>query len=113
MSAFVIADKNAKELDTTVFSAEGGDAVMLFTDQKNAQSYLEEANWADRMTVAELDSIRLIEWLLHCYKNGILFMATNPRRSEQDSGLRVSTLEIKAQLEHAGDHIVQVANPEF
>lgn len=113
MSAFILTNRNVNELETTVFTAEGGDAVALFTDYKHAQQYLDDANWNESMTVAELDSIRFLEWLLHCYRSGVRSMAIDPRRSEQESGMRITTLEIEAQLEHAGSHIVQIARPDF
>lgn len=113
MAAFVLANKRTDELETTVFSGEGGDTVAVFSDAVNAQQYLKDAGWEDEMTVAELHSIQLIEWLLHCYRNGVRLMATDPRRSEQEAGLRVNTLDIEGQLEYAGDHIIRVANPEL
>jgi hypothetical protein len=113
MAAYVLANKGTDQLETTVFSSEAGDAVAVFTDPKNAQQYLDDAGWNETMTVATLNAIQLMEWLIHCYKNGVRLMATDPRRSEQESGLRLSTLDIEAQLEHAGSHIVRVANPEF
>ncbi len=113
MAAYVLANKNTEELETTVFSSEAGDAVAVFTDQKNAQEYLDDADWNDSMTVAHLNAIQLMEWLIHCHRNGVRLMLTDPRRSEQESGMRLSTLDIEAQLEHAGSHIVRIANPDF
>lgn len=113
MSAFVLATKHRDDLETTVFSSEAGDAVAIFTDSGVAQQYIDDAGWQDDMTVAELTSIDLIEWLVKCYRNGVRLMATDPVRSEQQSGLRIDALDIESQLEHAGSHIVTVANPDF
>lgn len=113
MSSYLLANKNSKQLETTVFSSEDGDAVAVFTDPKNAQQYLEDAGWEDEMTVAELEPIQFLEWLITCHHNGVKLMATDPRRADHESGLRISTLDIEAQLEHAGLHITQLANPDF
>ena len=113
MPAYVLANKNTEELETTIFASEAGDVVAVFTDSKHAQKYLDDAGWNDSMTVATLNAIQLMEWLIHCHRNGVRLMAADPRRSEQESGMRLSTLNIEAQLEHAGSHIVRVANPEF
>ncbi|MEM7784322.1 MAG: hypothetical protein AAF939_06765 [Planctomycetota bacterium] len=113
MAAYVLTNRNTKELETTIFSSEAGDAVAVFTDPKHAQKYLDDADWNESMTVATLESVELIEWLMHCYRNGVRLLATDPKRSEQDSGMRLSTLDIEAQLEHAGNHIIRTANPEF
>lgn len=113
MSTFVLTNKSTSELETTVFSSEGGDAVAIFTDHQNAQQYLDDAGWNDMMTVAELDSVQLMEWLIHCHRNGVRLMVTDPNRMEHQAGMRLSTLEIEAQLENAGNHITLVANPDF
>lgn len=113
MATYVLVNSKTEDLETTVFASEAGDTVALFTDSKNAQQYLDDAKWNDEMSVAELDNIQLMEWLIHCYRNGVKLMATDPSRSEQESGMRVSTLDIEDQLGHAGNHIFQVANREF
>lgn len=113
MATYLLANKGTDELETTVFESEAGDAVAVFTDQKNAQQYLEDAGWKEEMVVAELGAVQFIEWLIMCHRNGVKLMATDPRRDEQETGMRVSTLDIEAQLEHAGQHIFQVANRDF
>ncbi len=113
MATYLIAQKETKQLETIIFSGEGGDAVAVFTDPKNAQQYIDDAGWAGRHTVATLEPIAFMEWLIQCHRNDVKFMATNPTRAEQESGLKVDSLNIEAQLEHAGRHINLVANPEF
>ncbi len=113
MATYLLANKGTKLLETTVFSSEAGDAVAVFTDPKHAEKYIEDAGWQDEMVVATLDAVHFMEWLITCHKNGVKLMATDPRRSEQESGLRISTLDIEAQLEHAGQHIFQVAQRDF
>ena len=89
MVTYLLANNHTKELETTVFESEGGDAVAVFTDHKNAQSYIGEAGWQDEMVVAELSAVQFMEWLILGHKNGVKLMATDPRRNEQDSGLKV------------------------
>lgn len=113
MSTFLLTKKDTEVLETTVFASEEGDAVAVFTDPKNAQEYLNAANWNDEMVVAELGAVEFIKYLINCHENGVKLMATDPRRSEQESGMRISTLNIEAQLEHAGQHIFQVAQRDF
>ena len=113
MATYLLANKGTKELETTVFESEAGDAVAVFTDPKNAQQYIDDAGWQDEMVVAELNAVELMKWLILCHEDGVQLMATDPRRSEQESGMRISTLNIEAQLEHAGQHIFQVAQRDF
>ena len=110
---YLLANKNTEALETTVFNSEDGDAVTVFTDRKHADAYIADAGWGDEMVVAELKSIPFMEWLIVCFNNGVKLMAVDPRRSEHESNLRVNTLNIEAQLEHAGDHIFRVANADF
>jgi hypothetical protein len=113
MPTFVFTNKNTPELETTIFASEAGDSVIIFTDEQNAKNYLSDAGWEQEMVVAALGPIQLIEWLLHCHHRGVKLLATNPRRAEHEAGLRVNTLNIEAQLMHAGDHIFQIACPDF
>ena len=110
---YLLANKDTEMLETTVFNSEEGDAVAVFTDRKCAEAYIKDAGWADEMVVAELEAIPFIEWLILCFKDGVKLMAVDPRRQEQENGMRVSTLDIEAQLAHAGNHIFLVANPDF
>ena len=110
---YLLANKDTELLETTVFSSESGDAVAVFTSRKHADDYIKDAGWGDEMVVAELKPIPFMEWLIHCHNDGVKLMAANPRRDEQESNLRISTLNVEAQLEHAGNHIFRVANPDF
>jgi hypothetical protein len=113
MAAYVLTNKNTKELETTVFASESGDTVAVFTEQGKAQQYLDNAGWQDNMSVAELDDVSFLEWLLLCHRNGIKQMATDPNRKEQESGQRIDTLDIAGQLQHAGESITHVASSDF
>ncbi|MFK7769080.1 MAG: hypothetical protein AB8B55_17790 [Mariniblastus sp.] len=113
MATYLIAQRDTEELETAIFESDAGDAVAVFTDQKHAQAYIDDAGWQSGMVVAELDEVQFMEWLILCYRSGVELMATDPRRREQESGLKVSTLNIEAQLAHAGSHIFQVAQRDF
>lgn len=114
MAAYLIAIKDSEVLDTPVFAADQHEEiVMVFTDPKNAQQYIEDAGWSEDHTVATLDSISFMEWLIQCHRSGIDLMATDPKRSEHEAGMKINSLSIKGHLEHAGEHIVLTANPDF
>lgn len=114
MSTFLIANKDSDKLETIVFDGEGGtESVAVFTDFKKADQYIRDANWTDQYTVATLQPIDFMEWLIHCHRSGIQLMVTDPLRSDQEAGRKLSTLNIEAHLEHAGEHIELVADPEF
>ena len=114
MSAYLITKIDSEVLDMPVYAAgEAEEIVVLFTCETNAQQYIDDAGWSDKYTVATLDSIALLEWLLHCHRSGVDLIATDPKRSEQMAGQKLSSLSIEAHLKHAGEHIVATANPEF
>ena len=113
MATYVISKKDTEQLETIVFDAEGGEAVFVFTDPKHAQAYIDDADWSGEFTVATLDAISFMEWLIKCYRDGVCCMATNPVRAEHESGLKVDSLDIEAHLHHAGEHIHLIANPDF
>ncbi len=113
MATYLIAQKETKQLETVIFSGDGGEAVAVFTDPKNAQQYIDDAGWAGKYTVATLEPIEFMQWLIQCNRDGVKYMATDPTRAQQESGLKVNSLNIEAQLEHAGRHINLVANPDF
>ena len=114
MSAYLITKKDSEVLDLPVYAAgESEEIVMVFTSSDCAQRYIDDADWSDEYTVATLDSIAFLEWLLHCHRSGVDLIATDPKRSEHDAGEKLSSLSIEAHLKHAGDHIVLTANPDF
>jgi hypothetical protein len=114
MAAYLITKSDSKLLDTPVFAADQVDEIVtVFTDPKNAQQYIDDAGWSEDHTVATLDSIAFMEWLLHCHRSGIELMATDLKRSDHDAGRKISSLNIKAHLEHAGEHVVLTANRDF
>ena len=113
MSIYVIAKKDSELLETIVFAAEGGDAVAVFSDTSQAETYIEDADWSDSYTVATLSKIDFLEWLIKCHRNGVAFMATNPTRAEHESNLKIDTISIEAHLDEAGEQIAATANSEF
>jgi hypothetical protein len=113
LSIYLLANKNTELLETIVFSGEGGDSVIIFTDPKKAETYIEDAGWGDKYTVATLTTIDFLEWLIKCHRNGISFMVPDPNRAEHESNLKIDTLNIEAHLNHAGEHITTVAQSDF
>lgn len=113
MSFYVIADKDVPQLETIVFAGEAGDAVAVFTDPNRAQQYIDDAGWSEKQTVATLDPIAFMEWLISCHRNGVRTMMTDPKRTEHERGQRVDTLDIQSHLLHAGEHLHLAANPDF
>ena len=114
MAAYLITKKDSEVLDIPVYAAdETEEIVMAFTSLKSAQRYIDDAKWSEEYTIATLDSIAFLEWLLHCHRSGVDLIATDPKRSEQEAGQKLNSLSIEAHLKHAGDHIVLTANPDF
>ena len=114
IAAWLIAVKETEELETVVFEGEDGDEVVaVFTDPKNASDYIEAASWQDDHQIAELEPIAFLEWLIVCHRSGVKLLATDPKRADQESGKRISTLVIETQLTKAGEHISLTANRDF
>lgn len=114
MSAFLVTLKDSKLIDTPVFAADETDEiVMVFTTQQSAQQYIDDSDWGESYVVATLDPITLVEWLLMCHRSGVDSIATDPKRSDQQQGIKINSLSIEAHLKHAGEHIISVANPDF
>lgn len=116
MSAYLITRVNVTPLDTVVFSAgpkDNEEAVAVFTDPRNAEQYIEQAGWIDQYTVATLDPIPFLRWLLQAHDDGVRHIAIDPAYAEQMAGTRLNTLSIEGHLEHAGKHIIDVARPDF
>ena len=116
MAAYLISRTTSEVLDTTVFSAgpkDNEEAVLVFTSAKDAQQYIDDAGWQDDHTVATVESIPFLKWLMKAYDEGVQHLAVDPKYVDQASGTRLNTLDIEGQLEHAGNHIVDVASPDF
>ena len=116
MPAYLISRANVKILDTIIFSAgpnEKEEAVAVFTDPRGAETYIQEAGWAAEYTVATVEPIPFIRWLLQVHDEGVQHLVVDPKYSDQKAGNRLNTLDVKGQLEHAGKHIVDVARPDF
>lgn len=116
MPAYLITRKNVEPLDTVVFSAgpnENEEAIALFTDPNAAETYVQEAGWENEYTVATVDSIPFLRWLLHAYDDGVRHLVVDPDYQSQELGICLNTLDIEAHLSHAGEHVVDVARPDF
>ncbi len=113
MATYLITRKDTEALETIIFAAEGGEAVAVFTDPAPANKYIAAAGWEDEFVVATLQPIDFLEWLIRCYRKGVRYVVADPDRERQEAGQRLDTLDIEAQLKHAGQHIHFVANPDF
>jgi hypothetical protein len=116
MSAYLISRANVEALDTVIFSAGPNDneeAVAMFTDPNLAEKYLKEAGWEGTYTVATVEPIPFLRWVLKLHDEGVRHLVIDPEYSQQTEGLRLNTLSIEGHLEHAGKHIVAVARPDF
>lgn len=116
MVAYLIARENVDPLDTVVFAAGPNgkeEAVALFTDPNTAKSYIEAAGWEDEYTVATVEPIPFLRWLLHAYDDGVHHLVVDPDFADQEAQVRLNTLDLEAHLAHAGEHIVEVARPDF
>ena len=116
MPAYLITKSSSDALETIVFEAgEGGkdEAIAVFTDAQPAEIYIKEAGWDSEFTVAKLETIPFLHWLLKVHHDGVEHLVINPSRAEQEDGSRLNTLNVAAHLEHAASHILQVARPDF
>ncbi|MCA9198271.1 MAG: hypothetical protein KDA87_12065 [Planctomycetales bacterium] len=116
MPAYLISRTNVEALDTVIFSAgpkEREEAVAVFTDPKSADAFMQDAGWAKDYTVATVEPIPFLRWLIQVHDEGVQHIVVDPSFSEQQAGKRLNTLSVKAHLEHAGKHIVDVARPDF
>lgn len=116
MSAYLITRTNVSDLETVVFLAgpeNREEAVAIFTNPQAAELYITQAGWQSEYTVATLDSIPFLRWLLKLHDEKVTHLVINPNYQEQQAGEKLNTLSIEAHLEHAGKHVVDVARPEF
>ena len=116
MAAYLITRTITKALDTVIFSAgpkDNEEAVAVFTNTKDAEQYIEDAGWNGEYTVATVEPIPFLRWLLKTYDEGVQHIAVDPKYADQKADTRLNTLSIEGHLEHAGKHIVDVARPDF
>ncbi|MEZ6129999.1 MAG: hypothetical protein R3C59_15050 [Planctomycetaceae bacterium] len=94
---FVIAKQDTRDLVTTAFDAgrnADSNAVLVFSTETKAQAYLQNAEWLQSETVAELQSVDFIRWLLDCRDNGVTLAAVDPDRIQQQDGIRQTVISI-------------------
>ncbi len=116
MACYLISRASVPSLETIVFTAgpkEREEAIAVFTDPSRAAAYIEQAGWGEEYTVATLEPIPFLRWLLQAHDGGIQHIAVDPDYKSQQRGERQNTLSIEGHLEHAGRHILQVARPDF
>lgn len=116
MSAYLICRAKAEDLETIIFSVgphKQQEAVAVFTDLNAAESYIHEAGWAGKYTVATLEPIPFLRWLLRVYEESVRHLVINPNYADHQAGVRLSTLDLERHLEHAGSQVLEVASPDF
>jgi len=116
MPVYILAQADCDDLATAIFSAgpdSREEAVAVFTDSSTAEKYLEDAGWTSEYTIATVDAIPFMKFVLELHAQGVQHMAIDPHFADQQAGIRLDTLDIEAHLEHAGRHIMEVARPDF
>ncbi len=108
---FVIAKQDAQDLVTSALNA-GRDsdeqAVLVFTSESTAQAYLQNAEWLQTETVAELQPAAFAKWLLDCRDNGVALAAIDPDRIHQEDGIRQTVVVIDELLSSLGPAIMDL-----
>lgn len=105
VSFFVIAKKDTADLVTSVMHAgrEGKeDAVIVFTQQAAAETYLNQAGWVETETTAELEPAAFLKWLIKATQDGPTLIAVNPDRVHQDDGMRQTVIPVDDFLNELG-----------
>lgn len=116
MACYLISRASESTLETVVFAMDpsGSDeAVAVFSDPATARLYIEKSGMSDEYTVATLEPIPFLRWLLHVHEDGIEYLLCDPDFEAQKRGQPQNTLDVRAHLEHAGNHIMQVVHPDF
>lgn len=101
MPSFVIASKRSEMIESPVFYAgEDGteEAVLVFTDRRRAEKYVEAAGWSTDYEVRDLSSVELLQWIMHAYQQGTQYVSINPKRSTHTSGDPQSVIVIEEHL---------------
>ena len=83
------------------------------TGQKQAENYLASAGLEASHTVAELEDVPFLNWVLQAHGEGLTHLAVNPRFEQVAACQTVETLDIQAHLQHAAEHMLQLARPDF
>lgn len=110
MNVFVIAKKQADDLQTAVFFAgESGneEAVAAFTTHQAAREYVNSADWSSTDTVAELTPIDFLQWLATVHRSGTRYLTVNPVRNVQEGGVSQPVLVIEDQLTELASMLIE------
>ena len=105
MTAYLICRSASDSLDTVVFSAGPNDrdeAVAVFTKSDVAKRYLADSGWAGQYSVATVDSVPLLRWLIHSHDERIRYLAIDPSYADQQAGLPTNVVSISAELLRLG-----------
>ncbi|RMF41276.1 MAG: hypothetical protein D6753_09865 [Planctomycetota bacterium] len=115
MAAYLICRNGVDDLETIVFSAgpnENEEAVAVFSDPAKAEAYLQAAGLDGEYTVATVDPIPFLRWVITAHDNGVQHLVVDPDYEQQKAGQKLTSLSIEAQLEHAGDRLIQGAEAD-
>ncbi len=113
MPVYVIADREKSELSSPIFAAgvrdseESEESAAVFTTRMAAEKYIEEAQWSDTDTVAELESEALLHWVINLRADEVEYLAVNPCRGDHESGLKQPVISIRELTQELTSAIVQ------
>jgi hypothetical protein len=116
VAAYLISRKDVDDLETIVFAVgreDNEEAIAVFTDERTAEKYIHDAGLDDEFTVAMVEPIPMLQWIVQAYEDGVQHLVLNPDFADQQAGRAVDTLSVEAHLEHAAEHILQFARPDF
>ncbi len=96
LTFYVIAKKNLADLSSPLVGVgdSGDQAALIFTEDAKAQEYLQEAEWTESDTVAELDTAAVVSWLAILQKESVKYLVLDPDRVYQDDGMAQTTIPI-------------------
>lgn len=102
---FVIAKKDTPDLVTSTFDAgreADEQAVLVFTQEGKARTYLQTAEWLKSETVAELQPAAFLRWMLDSRDHGVELAVIDPDRIHQQDGIRQTVVNIDHLLASLG-----------
>lgn len=106
-SFFLIAKKHQSDLITSSFTIGEGreQAVFIFTDEEKAKQYVQQANWLETETVAELHPAALLKWLMEVERGGVSEIVVDPDRGQHTDGVQQRTMLIRDLMNSLGGAI--------
>lgn len=106
-SFFLIAKKHHSDLITSSFTIGEGQeqAVFIFTDEDKAQQYVQQAQWIETETVAELHAAALLKWLMEVERGGVGEIVVDPDRGQHTEGVHQRVIQIRDLMNSLGPAI--------